>query len=138
MLAAAAMGATAFQKGLGGVHAIAHPVGSLYNTHHGLTNAIILPYVMTFNRKAIEDKCTTISRLLGLDNPSYQALFDWVIKLRRTLGIAHTLAEIGVNADRANLIGTEAAADPSAGGNPIVVDAKALEGIFRAAVSGQL
>ncbi len=138
MLAAAAMGATAFQKGLGGVHAIAHPVGSIYNTHHGLTNAIILPYVMAFNRKAIEEKCTTISRLLGLSNPSYQALFDWIIALRRTLGIVHTLAEIGVTADRSALIGTEAAADPSAGGNPIPVDAKALEGIFRAAVAGQL
>jgi alcohol dehydrogenase class IV len=138
MLAAASMGATAFQKGLGGVHAIAHPVGSFYATHHGLTNAVILPYVMVFNRDAIEAKCDIIARALALPRGGFDGLLAWVLDLRRELGIAHTLADIGVPADQSALIGSEAAIDPSAGGNPIPVDAAALEKIFRAAVAGRL
>jgi alcohol dehydrogenase class IV len=138
MLAAAAMGATAFQKGLGGVHAIAHPVGSLYDTHHGLTNAVILPYVMVFNRDAIEAKCEVIGRLLGIAMPGFDGLLQWVLNTRRELGIPHTLLEIGVDAERSELIGREAAADPSAGGNPKPLDAKVLETIFVSAVKGTL
>jgi alcohol dehydrogenase class IV len=138
MLAAASMGATAFQKGLGAVHAIAHPVGSWYDTHHGLTNAVILPYVMTFNRAAIADKCEVIARALNLPAPGFAALFAWVLALRRTLGIPHTLAEIGVRLDQPAVIGEEAAKDPSAGGNPLPLDARVLERIFRAAVNGEL
>jgi alcohol dehydrogenase class IV len=138
MLAAASMGATAFQKGLGGVHAIAHPVGSWFNTHHGLTNAVILPYVMAFNRSAIEDKTDVIARVLNLPAPGFEGFFDWVLKMRRDLGIPHSLADIGVSADKAAIIGREAAIDPSAGGNPIPVDAAQLERIFRAAVEGRL
>ena len=138
MLAAASMGATAFQKGLGGVHAIAHPVGSWFNTHHGLTNAVILPYVMTFNRAAIADKTEVIARVLGLPAHSFDGFFEWVLQMRRELGIPHTLADIGVSADQAVIIGKEAAIDPSAGGNPIPVDAAQLERIFRAAVDGRL
>ena len=138
MLAAASMGATAFQKGLGGVHAIAHPVGSWYDTHHGLTNAVILPYVMLYNRKAIEAKCDLIARVLDLPKRGFDGLLDWVLALRESLGIPHTLAGIGVDLRHATVIGTEAALDPSAGGNPIPVNAGALEGIFRAAVAGDL
>ncbi len=138
MLAAASMGATAFQKGLGGVHAIAHPVGSWFNTHHGLTNAVILPYVMTFNRSAIADKSAVIARVLDLQAHSYEGFFDWVLEMRRVLDIPHSLAGIGVSADKAAIIGREAAIDPSAGGNPIPVDAAQLERIFRAAVTGDL
>src|SRR5579863_9311954 len=138
MLAAASMGATAFQKGLGGVHAIAHPVGSWFNTHHGLTNAVILPYVMVFNRNAIVDKADVIARVLDLPAPGYDGFFDWVLEMRRELGIPHTLAGLGVSADKAAIIGREAAIDPSAGGNPIPVDAAQLERIFRAAVDGSL
>jgi alcohol dehydrogenase class IV len=138
MLAAASMGATAFQKGLGGVHAIAHPVGSWFNTHHGLTNAVLLPYVMTFNRSAIEEKTEVIARVLNLPAPGFDGFFDWVLKTRRDLGIPHTLAGLGVSADNAAIIGREAAIDPSAGGNPIPLDAAQLERIFRAAVDGNL
>jgi alcohol dehydrogenase class IV len=138
MLAAASMGATAFQKGLGGVHAIAHPVGSWFNTHHGLTNAVILPYVITFNRTAIEDKTDVITRVLDLPRRGFDGFLDWVLEMRRELGIPHSLADIGVSADKAAIIGREAAIDPSAGGNPIPVDAAQLERIFRAAVEGQL
>jgi alcohol dehydrogenase class IV len=138
MLAAASMGATAFQKGLGGVHAIAHPVGSWFNTHHGLTNAVILPYVMTYNRRAIADKAEIISRVLDLPQPGYEGFLAWVLQMRGELGIPHSLAGIGVSADKAAIIGREAAIDPSAGGNPIPVNAAQLEHIFRAAVDGQL
>ncbi len=138
MLAAASMGATAFQKGLGGVHAIAHPVGSFFNTHHGLTNAVVLPYVMEFNRRAIEAKCEVIARVLDLPVRGFDGLYAWVLELRRELGIAHTLAEIGVSVDQSAVIGAEAAIDPSAAGNPIPVTAADLERIFRAAVLGQL
>jgi alcohol dehydrogenase class IV len=138
MLAAASMGATAFQKGLGAVHAIAHPVGSWFNTHHGLTNAIILPYVMVFNRAAIADKADIIARVLDLPARGFDGLLSCVQQLRRELGIPHSLGEIGVSADKAGIIGREAANDPSAGGNPIPVDAAMLERVFRAAVDGNL
>ena len=131
MLAAASMGATAFQKGLGGMHAIAHPVGSWFNTHHGLTNAVILPYIMTFNRSAIADKADIIARVLDLPVRGFDGFFAWVLTMRRDLGIPHSLAAIGVSADKAAIIGTEAAIDPSAAGNPIPVDAAQLEAIFR-------
>jgi alcohol dehydrogenase class IV len=138
MLAAASMGATAFQKGLGGVHAIAHPVGSWFNTHHGLTNAVILPYVITFNRRAIADKAEVIARVLDLPARGFDGFLAWVLKMRVELGIPHSLTAIGVSADKATIIGREAAIDPSAAGNPIPVDAAQLEHIFRAAVAGTL
>jgi alcohol dehydrogenase class IV len=138
MLAAASMGATAFQKGLGGVHAIAHPVGSWFNTHHGLTNAVLLPYVVIFNRRAIEDKADIIARVLDLPTRGFDGFLAWVLDMRRGLGIPHSLAELGVSLDKAPIIGREAAIDPSAGGNPIPVDAAQLEHIFRAAVAGRL
>jgi alcohol dehydrogenase class IV len=138
MLAAASMGATAFQKGLGGVHAIAHPVGSWFNTHHGLTNAVILPYVITFNRRAIADKAEVIARVLDLPVRGFDGFLAWVLKMRVELGIPHSLTAIGVSADKATIIGREAAIDPSAAGNPIPVDAAQLEHIFRAAVAGTL
>jgi len=138
MLAAASMGAAAFQKGLGGVHAIAHPVGSWFNTHHGLTNAVILPYVITFNRTAIADKTDIIARVLDLPRRGFDAFLDWVLQMRRDLGIPHSLAALGVSADQGAIIGREAAIDPCAGGNPIPVGAGQLERIFRAAVDGRL
>jgi alcohol dehydrogenase class IV len=138
MLAAASMGATAFQKGLGGVHAIAHPVGSFFDTHHGLTNAVILPYVMVHNRAAIADRMRTVARLLDLSQPGFESVLAWVLAFRRELGIPHTLAEIGVHTRNAAVIGAEAAADPSASGNPVALDAATLERLFRSAVAGDL
>jgi len=138
MLAAATMGATAFQKGLGGVHAIAHPVGSWFNTHHGLTNAVILPYVITWNRDAIESKTDVIARVLDLPARGFDGFLAYILALREQLDIPHALAAIGVTTANAATIGKEAAIDPSAGGNPIPVDAANLEQIFRAAVDGKL
>ena len=138
MLAAASMGATAFQKGLGGVHAIAHPVGVFFNTHHGLTNAIILPYVIVHNRPAIESQLKVIARVLDLPGEPFAAVFDWVLEFRKQLKIPHTLAEIGVTLDNPELIGREAALDPTAGGNPLPTDAQTYARLFRSAVKGDL
>lgn len=138
MLAAASMGAIAFQKGLGGVHAISHAVGAMYHTHHGLTNAIVLPYVMVHNRDCIEDRMKPIAQVIGLAETSFESVLQWVLAFRRELGIPHTLAELDVPLDQATEIGRLAAADPSANGNPRPVDANALEGIFRNAVLGKL
>ena len=138
MLAAASMGATAFQKGLGGVHAIAHPVGSFFDTHHGLTNAVILPYVMVHNREAIAAGMQHLARVLDLPQAGFDGVLGWVLEFRQALGIPPTLAQIGVDTHNAAVIGVEAAADPSAGGNPLPLDAATLERIFRAAVAGDL
>ena len=138
MLAAASMGATAFQKGLGGVHALAHPVGAFFNTHHGLTNAVILPYVIVHNRSAIESQLRVIARVLDLQGEPGAALLDWVLEFRKRLKIPHTLAEIGVTLDNPEVIGREAAIDPSAGGNPVPTDAETYARLFRSAVKGDL
>jgi alcohol dehydrogenase class IV len=138
MLAAASMGATAFQKGLGGVHAIAHPVGAYFNTHHGLTNAVLLPYLIVHNRPAIESHLQVIARTLGLSGEPFAAMFDWVLDFRRRLGIPHTLKDIGVPLTNSDTIGHEASLDPSAGGNPRPTDERDYARIFRSAVKGDL
>ncbi|MGD9941667.1 MAG: iron-containing alcohol dehydrogenase [Burkholderiaceae bacterium] len=138
MLAAASMGAAAFQKGLGAVHALAHPIGAVFDTHHGLANAVLLPYVMAHNRQAIEPRMAQVARALGLSGHGFEDVLDWVITLRRALGIPHALSQIGISADSAEVIGRLAALDPSMGGNPVAADARALSGIFRAAHAGRL
>ncbi len=138
MLAAASMGATAFQKGLGGVHAIAHPVGAYFNTHHGLTNAVLLPYVIVHNRRAIESHLPVIARTLNLAGEPYAAVFDWVLGFRTRLNIPHSLGEIGVPLSNPDTIGHEASLDPSAPGNPLPTDAAGYSRIFRSAVKGDL
>ena len=138
MLTAASMGATAFQKGLGGVHAIAHPVGAYFNTHHGLTNAIVLPYVIVHNRPAIEERLQVIARTLELSGEPYRAVFDWVLAFRERLRIPHTLADIGVPLTNPDVIGHEASLDPSAAGNPLPTDAAGYARLFRSAVKGDL
>ena len=87
MMAAASMGATAFQKGLGAIHSLSHPVGAVYDTHHGLTNAVVMPYVLEFNREAIEEKMVRLAAWLGLPNPSFKSVMSWVIALRKEIGI---------------------------------------------------
>ncbi len=138
MLAAAIMGATAFQKGLGGVHALAHPAGAIYDAHHGLVNAVLLPYVMSANRKAIAPQMIRLGRFLGLDNPGFKTVFNWVLDLRKKLGIPDTLTEIGMKKEKAALIGEMAKRDPSAGGNPVAFEATDYAAIYSRACSGDL
>ncbi len=136
MLAAASMGAAAFQKGLGAVHALAHPLGAIYDKHHGLLNAVLLPYVMLRNKDAIAERMDVLARVLNLKGKGFEAVLTWVLDFRKELGIPHTLADIGVPADRAAEIGVMALADPSAGGNPIALTAKDYEQVFTNAVKG--
>jgi alcohol dehydrogenase class IV len=128
MLAAAAMGATAFQKGLGAIHALSHPVGALYGTHHGLTNAVFMPYVLDFNRDEIEAKIARLAAWLEIE-PGFSGFMDFVLRLRRDLGIPHTLDRIGVDDARFDRMAAMAVEDPTAGGNPrrlTVADAREL------------
>ena len=136
MLSAASMGATAFQKGLGGVHAISHAVGATYDTHHGLTNAIVLPYMMKTNEAVISDRMDLLARVLDLPGKGYTAVMDWTLQFRQELGIQHTLGEIGVGDDRADYIGDLAERDPSAGGNPQKLTAAEYADTFKKSVNG--
>ncbi len=138
MLAAASMGATAFQKGLGAIHALSHPVGALYDTHHGLTNAVVMPYVLAFNREAIEEKLARLAAWLGLPDPSFQSVMDWVLALREEIKIPHTLKDLGVGDDRLDELSEMAAVDPTAGGNPIPVGVPELRSMFISAIEGRL
>jgi len=137
MMAAAAMGATAFQKGLGAVHALSHPIGALYDTHHGLTNAVFMPYVLAFNRRAIEEKIVRLSAYLGLGG-TFDAFQGFVLKLREEIGIPHTLKGLNVDDGKAKLIAEMAIVDPTAGGNPVPLDVQGARRIFDAALSGDL
>ena len=138
MLVAASMGATAFQKGLGAVHSISHPVGALYGVHHGLANAIILPYVLRFNRDAIKAPMERLARLLGLGSQSFDGVMGWLLKLRRTLGIPETLGAAGVPVEGAARVAAAAANDPTAATNPVSLDVASLEILFLDCVRGNL
>ncbi|MCC7273109.1 MAG: iron-containing alcohol dehydrogenase [Alphaproteobacteria bacterium] len=136
MLAAASMGAVAFQKGLGGIHALSHPVGAIYDTHHGLTNAVFMPYVLAFNRAAVEAKLARAAAYLGLKDQSFQGFLDWVLALRAELKIPHKAGALGIGADRLDLLAEMAAADPTAGGNPVKVGAAELRTLYERALAG--
>lgn len=138
MLIAASMGATAFQKGLGAIHALSHPIGALYDSHHGLTNAVVMPYVLAYNRGAIEGKMTRLAAWLELPRPSFDAVMDWVVGLREELAIPHTIESLGVEAARLDELSGMAAVDPTAGGNPIPVGAPELKAMFEMALEGRL
>jgi alcohol dehydrogenase class IV len=138
MMAAAAMGATAFQKGLGAIHALSHPVGAVYDTHHGLTNAVVMPYVLLFNRQAIEPKLIRLAAWLELRSPSFTSVLDWVLALRKEIGIPHTLKDLGVGTDKLDLLSEMAAVDPTAGGNPIPIGVPELRKMFVACIEGRL
>ncbi|MCE9684697.1 iron-containing alcohol dehydrogenase [Shewanella sp. AS16] len=138
MLVASCMGATAFQRGLGAMHALAHSLGALYDKHHGLLNAILMPYVLLANRSAIEAPMGRLARYLELPEPGFDACLQWLLDLRAELGIPHTLAEIGLGGEEAQRIGRMALADAAAAGNPIAFDAEQYADLFRDALTGSL
>lgn len=138
MLVASTMGATAFQKGLGAMHALAHPLGALYDAHHGLLNAILMPYVLVANREAIAGRLGRAAAYIGLEESSYEAFLGWVLDLRRRIGIPHSLREIGIDDGRRQQVGEMAARDPSAAGNPLPLTAEAYRALFARAVAGEL
>jgi len=138
MFAAASMGATAFQKGLGAIHSISHPVGARYDTHHGLTNGVVFPYVLACNRTAIADKIPHIARALDLPGRDFDAVLAWILAFRNKLGVPHTLAELGVTEADARMIAADAVKDPTAGANPRQLTEAEFEQLTLAAILGDL
>ena len=137
LMAAAAMGAAAFQKGLGAIHSLSHPVGSLYDKHHGMTNAVFMPYVLAANRDAIESKIARLSAYCDLP-PAFDAFLHAITGLRQQLGVPHTLRVYEVPADQRDLIGDMAIVDPTAGGNPLKLTRELALDIFDRAMEGRL
>ncbi|MFV8782349.1 iron-containing alcohol dehydrogenase [Microbulbifer sp. SA54] len=138
MLVASSMGATAFQRGLGAMHALAHPLGALFDKHHGLLNAILMPYVLKANEEAVQEKMNRLARYLDLPGQGFRGVMEWVVNLRSELGIPHCLGEIGIDTNMAEVIGGLAETDPSAGGNPILFTAHDYEQLFIDACTGAL
>jgi len=138
LMAASTLGATAFQKGLGAMHSMSHPISAKLGSHHGLTNAVVMPYVLNLNRDAIADRMICLARLLDLPEPSFMAVLDWVLALRAEIGIPHTLAEIGVTEAHASVLAPLALADPSTGTNPKRLSVSDFERLFVKAVRGEL
>ncbi|TNB48083.1 iron-containing alcohol dehydrogenase [Martelella lutilitoris] len=118
MMSAAAMGAVAFQKGLGAIHAISHPLGAVYNTHHGMTNAVVMPPVLRFNREKIVDKLKLAADYLGISG-GYDGFYNFVLEFRAELGVPKNLSEMGIAPDRIDELAVMALDDPSTGGNPV-------------------
>jgi alcohol dehydrogenase class IV len=137
LLAAASMGAVAFQKGLGAMHAMAHPLGGRLDSHHGLTIAIVMPYVLERNREAIAAKLGQLARVLGLAGGA-AAVPAWVLELRQRFSIPHDLGALGMTAELVEELAPRAAADPSAGGNPVALDEAGYAALYRQALAGRL
>lgn len=137
MFAAATMGGVAFQKGLGAVHSLAHPLGAIHDIQHGLANAVILPYVVAFNRPAIEAKVARVAHALEIDG-GFDGFMAWLLAFRQQLGIPHSLAELGATAERADEIAIKALADPSTGANPRKMCVDDFCRLYLAALAGDL
>ncbi|MBX3566558.1 MAG: iron-containing alcohol dehydrogenase [Rhizobiaceae bacterium] len=141
MMSAAAMGATAFQKGLGAIHSLSHPIGALYDTHHGMTNAVFMPYVLAFNRPAIEERIARLAAYCGIAG-GYDGFVAAVMKLRGDLKVPNTLPEFikGLEMDEARkgLIADMAIVDPTAGGNPVELTRAAALALLENALAGSL
>jgi alcohol dehydrogenase class IV len=138
MLIASTMGATAFQKGLGAMHSLSHPCSANLDTHHGLTNGVVMPYVLAFNRRAIKDKMKRLASYLGLKRPSFGAVLDWVIELRATIGIPNTLADLGVREEHVPVFAKMAMADPSTPSNPVKLSVRQFEKLYHNAIAGRV
>ena len=136
MMVASTMGATAFQKGLGAMHALSHPCGAVHNTQHGLTNAVVMPYVLVANRSAIESQLPALCCYLGIEDASFAGFLDWVLALRQELDIPHTLADIGIDTGDVDQLAPMAETDPSMGTNPIILNAASCAELYRDAIAG--
>ena len=138
LLAAASMGSTAFQKGLGAIHSLSHPVNAQFNIHHGLSNAIFMPYVLTFNKNVIENKIITICDYLNLKK-NFQSFLDWILDLRKKLNIPHKLSDV-VDIKKVDLeqLSKMAFEDPSTGGNPKKITIDDMKILYEHSISGKL
>ena len=138
MLATSSMGSIAFQKGLGAIHSLSHPVGALYNTHHGLTNAVFMPYVLKKNREVIEDKIVALSRYMNLDDQTFDGFMNWVLDLRKKLSIPHRLKELIKDDSKFEEMSQMAKDDPSTGGNPISLEISDFYNLYKDSYLGNL
>jgi alcohol dehydrogenase class IV len=138
MMVASSMGATAFQKGLGAMHSLSHPCSANLHTHHGLTNAVVMPYVLAWNRPALDDKMVRLAALLGLRKAGYAGVLEWILELRTAIGIPHTLADLGVKEAHAEQFAPQAFDDPSTGGNPVPMTTEHFAALYRQCIRGQL
>jgi alcohol dehydrogenase class IV len=141
MMAAAAAGATAFQKGLGAIHSLSHPIGALYDTHHGMTNGVFMPYVLAFNRPAIEDRIARAAAYLGIKG-GFDGFAKAILKLRKDLKVPHTLPDLikglKMDAKRKAEIVAMAVEDPSTGSNPVKLTRKAAQTLLENTIAGKL
>ena len=133
MMSAAAMGAVAFQKGLGAIHALSHPVGAVYNTHHGTTNAVVMPACLDFNRPAIEGRLSQAAAYLGIEG-GFDGFRARVMELRTMLSIPAGLADLGVEESQLDGLAAMAMDDPSVGGNPVKMTIENTRLLFSAAL----
>ena len=138
LLAASSMGSTAFQKGLGAIHSLSHPVNSQFNIHHGLSNAIFMPYVLTFNKSSIENKIVSICDYLDLEK-NFDSFIQWILELRKNLNIPNKLSDVmncsDLDLDQLSLMAFE---DPSTGGNPVKITKEDLKLMYERSISGEL
>jgi len=138
MLAAASMGSTAFQKGLGTIHSLSHPINAQFNVHHGLTNAIFMPYVLTFNKEFIESRIIRICDYLDL-NKSFESFLDWILNLRKELNIPHKLSDVvDTNKMNLDLLSKMALNDPSTPTNPKKMTIEDMKILYEHSISGKL
>ena len=139
MMVAATMGSTAFQKGLGAIHSLSHPVNSVYNIHHGLSNAIFMPYVLTFNKKEIEKKIIKLSEYLELKEKSFNCFLEWVLDLRKDLKLPHKLSEVAnVKPEEIDKLSLMALEDPSTPGNPKKLTLEDMKMLYKNSLEGKL
>ena len=139
MLTAASMGSTAFQKGLGAIHSLSHPVNALNDIHHGLSNAIFMPYVLTFNKKAIENKITKACEYLEIEEKSFEGFLNYILDLRKKLNIPHKLSDVIKEEDlELDRLSKMALKDPSTGGNPKKLTEKDMKILYQHSMSGEL
>ena len=138
LLAASSMGSTAFQKGLGAIHSLSHPINAQFNIHHGLSNAIFMPYVLTFNRDSIEKKIVSICDYLDLEK-DFESFLSWILDLRKKLNIPNKLSDVvdctNLDLDKLSLMAFE---DPSTSGNPKKISQKDLREMYEHSISGDL
>ena len=139
MLTAASMGSTAFQKGLGAIHSLSHPVNALNNIHHGLSNAIFMPYVLTYNKDMIKDKIIKVCEYLEIEEKSFNGFLNWILDLRKKLEIPHKLSDvIDENNFELDRLSKMAFNDPSTGGNPVKLTEKDMRILYQHSMSGEL
>ena len=138
MLAAASMGSTAFQKGLGAIHSLSHPVNAQFNLHHGLSNAIFMPYVLTYNKKFIEKRIVSICDFLGLKK-DFKSFLEWILELRKELNIPHALSEV-ISEDKFDLemLSKMALEDPSTATNPRLLNLEDMKKLYDHSMKGNL